>query len=373
MKRVTLKDRGPAFQKLLYTILAFVGIFAAEVVGALLAMLLGALHIIEADSLWESILPECFGAAAAVLAVGLLGGKDFLKPTKDDISYTFRFGWWCMAISVGAGVLDLMNYLYNGVPVEPGWFVRMLELALFCLFIGILEELMFRGLIFNALLALVGDTHKGVVWSVMITSVAFGVAHVDFTTDFTDGLSVVQAILKVVQTGVYSVMLCVIVLHTRKLAGVSLFHAVDDFVIMAPGIALYHESADIDYVSTGDDAVPTILYYLLIIGLYLPFLIKSLVVLHKEQVVWHGAFMDHDGGAVGAGAGAPALPQAVGGVPVTPQVPGAAPVSPQVSGAVPPVEVPSPAEPSLREPGPTFVQRAGDGRGAPPAPKGYER
>ena len=154
-----------------------------------------------------------------------------------------------------------------------------------------------------------------------------------------------------------------IVLHTRKLAGVSLFHAVDDFVIMAPGIALYHESADIDYVSTGDDAVPTILYYLLIIGLYLPFLIKSLVVLHKEQVVWRGAFMDHDGGAVGAGAGAPALPQAVGGVPVTPQVP----------GAVPPVEVPSPAEPSLREPGPTFVQRAGDGRGAPPAPKGYER
>jgi hypothetical protein len=107
-----------------------------------------------------------------------------------------------------------------------------------------------------------------------------------------DGLSVIQALLKMCQTGMYSFMLCVIMLRTRRLGGVSLFHGFDDFVLVMPSIALFGEPLDTEYVVQGDDAIPTIMYYLVIIALYLPFVIKSGLELRRGQDVTRGAFME---------------------------------------------------------------------------------
>jgi hypothetical protein len=149
-----------------------------------------------------------------------------------------------------------------------------------------------RGIVFNGLLATMGSTHKGVVRAIIVTSVLFGLAHVDFETDFVDGLSVIQALLKTCQTGMYSFMLCVIMLRTHRLGGVSLFHGFDDFVLVMPSIALFGEALDTEYVVQGDDAIPTIMYYLVIIALYLPFVVKSGLELRRGQDVTRGAFME---------------------------------------------------------------------------------
>lgn len=296
MEHLTAGFKIRGLSKLALSVLAFVAITAAEIVAFLLVLFLN----IPDDSLWAQILPECFGAVTALACVIALGGRSLLSSSPKDVAYTFRFGWWCMAISVALAVYEQYSYVTEGTAIDPGWQMRMVECAIFCLAIGFLEELMFRGLLFNGLLARMGATHKGVVQSVMLTSLAFGAAHVDYTTDFVDVLSAVQALLKIVQTGEYSILLCVIMLQTREVVGVSLFHGLDDFVIIAPSVALYHESADIDYVSTGEDAIPVIIYYLVIIALYLPFVIKSLRALRKSQVVWQGAFMDQESAAADA-------------------------------------------------------------------------
>ena len=137
-----------------------------------------------------------------------------------------------------------------------------------------------------------GGTHRGVIAAVLVTSASFGLAHIDTTTDFVDLLSAVQAVLKVTQTGMYSILLCTIVLRTRKLGGVSLFHAFDDFVLLLPGLVIFGEPFDLDYVVEGESAWPAILNYLIVIALYMPFVVKSLRELHRGQDVYRGVFME---------------------------------------------------------------------------------
>ena len=278
----------PGFSRFVLSLLAYGAVFFFESLAIIPILVFN----ISDSSLMYSILFEYAGVVAAVAAFVLLGGLAWLMPSIRDVLFTFRFGWWCMALSVLFMGYDIYSYTLEGLSIAPGAFMRVIELAVLCLGIGILEECLFRGIVFNGLLALIGDTHRGVVWSVMITSVIFGLAHVSVSDDFASPLMAVQAVLKITQTGMYSILLCVIVLRTRKLGGVSLFHGLDDFLIMLPGIVLYNESVDTEYVTTGDDAIPTIIFYLIVIALYLPFTIKALLALRRDKDVYQGVFME---------------------------------------------------------------------------------
>ncbi|MBP3893066.1 MAG: CPBP family intramembrane metalloprotease [Atopobiaceae bacterium] len=282
------KVRSEACKVFVLAILLVIAQVVFQIIGFVLVLLLG----IPEDSMWASIIPEALCAAGAVASVKLLGASSWTKLSREDVGYAFRFGWWCLAVSLGLMVYDLVYYAIDQTPVVSNWPELLCQCALLCLLIGFCEEYVFRGLILNALLALLGYNHRGVMASVFITSLAFGLAHVDLAADFADPLSAVQAVLKIVQTGMYSILLCTIVLRTHKLQGASLFHAFDDFVLLLPSMVLYGESLDIDYVVEGDSVWPTILNYLIVIALYLPFVIKSLRELHRGQDVYRGAFME---------------------------------------------------------------------------------
>lgn len=279
--------RGVAIGKIALAVLVFAGITVAELVGILIVFALD----VPDTSLWSSTIPELLGALVAVAGMALMGGSSFVKPSREDIDYTFRFGWWCLAVGAGLFVLEMFDYLPK-TPISTDWPSKALECTVFCLGVGVLEECMFRGVVFNGLLALFGGTHRGVVFSVLATSLLFGLAHIEVSEVF-DLITATQALLKIVQTGMYSIMLCVIVLRTRKLVGVSLFHAVDDWLIVLPGVGLFGESFSTDYVTSGDEAIAIIKFYLIIIALYTPFLIKSLKELRRGQDVYYGAFMEH--------------------------------------------------------------------------------
>ena len=299
--------------------LALGAIAVAEVLAFLVVVFLD----IPYESLWTDIVIETLGSLAAIAMVLLLSGRSLVSISRDDVAYTFRFGWWCIAISIVLMILELVWSFEDGTPIASDWPVRLAETAVLCVGIGVMEETVFRGVVLNGLLALLGSTHKGVVRAIVITSVLFGFAHVDVTTDFVDGLSVIQALLKICQTGMYSFMLCVIMLRTHRLGGVSLFHGFDDFVLVMPSIALFGEALDTEYVVQGDDALPTIMYYLVIIALYLPFVIKSGLELRRGQDVTRGAFMEkyvaqQQGQARLAAASEPAAPAMPLEVPTAP-------------------------------------------------------
>lgn len=353
-KALRIKGRG----RFVLAALSLLGIFVAEVLAVIVAVLLG----ISDKSLLGMLILEWFGAAAAMLASVLLGGYGLATISRDDISYTFRFGWWCLAVTVGLMCLDLVYYFSVGTPLAADWLVRLAQVVLICLAIGLFEEFLFRGVIFNGLLAVMGGTHKGVIRAILITSLLFGLAHIDFGAALVDASSIIQAVLKVVQTGMYSIMLCVIFLRTRSLVGVSLFHGLDDLLIIAPSVALFDEPLTTDYVVEGDGATTSIAVYLFVIVLYTPFVIKSLRELRRGQDVWRGAFMDRYLTAPQSPARDPQLHS----LPTPVSVPASSATVPEQMWGQP--TVPPPSAPAAGQAG-----SRGDahrGPGLPPVPKG---
>lgn len=367
------------------------GVMIAEVLAVLIVVFLN----LPEGSIRSSLIPELAGAASVALGMLALGGAEWVSTSREDVRYTFRFAWWCVAISVALLVLEVVVYLVEGSAISTDWLQNTAELALFCAAVGVFEEFMFRGVLFNALLGLLGTTHRGVVRAVLITSLLFGLAHVDFSVAFVSALTVIQAVLKALQTGMYSVLLCTIALRTRKLGGVSLLHGFDDFLILFPSVALFDEPLSTTYVSTGDDAVPTIIYYLFVIALYVPFVVKSARELQRGQDVYQGVFLEDVVAAVereeqrraeaaGAGMasagepeGLPARPEGMPRELPLPMEAATAPTStmevvetpaPAVSAApAAPAEAPAPAEPpaSVGAPVPAAGERRQGGGTVP--------
>ena len=71
-------------------------------------------------------------------------------------------------------------------------------------------------------------------------------------------------------------------------------HGADDFLLMFVSIGLFSEPFETEYTTEGEDAMATIVLYLVVIAAYLPFTIKSLREIRGRGYVWRGAFMDRD-------------------------------------------------------------------------------
>ena len=254
------KIKKVALRTVLLCLISLAFVVVAEVVGVFAVMVMD----VPDSSLVFSIVPEFAGALAALVCVMILGGSSCVLTSREDLRTIWRLGWWNIVVTLGLLVFDMGSYISEGQPLVDNWPTLAAELVIFCACIGFFEELMFRGIIFQGILAVSGGTHRGVVRAVLITSLLFGLAHVDFEEASVDFLSFVQAVLKTVQTGMYSFLLCVIVLRSRRLGGVSLYHGLDDLLVILPGVGLFGETFDTDYVSSGDDALPTIMFYLII-------------------------------------------------------------------------------------------------------------
>lgn len=282
--------RSRARTQALLSVLVLGGVLVAQIIAVLFIMLLG----ISEESLWAAILPQLFSAVWAVVGVVLLGGRRLAKPTADDIGHAFRFGWLCIAVSVALLIFEVVTYVSEGAAVDPQWPIKLTECALLCLLVGFHEEFVFRGLIFHGLLGLMGGTHKGVVRAVFVSALIFGTMHLDISSDLVSPITCLQAVLKVVQTGMFGILMCAISLRKRRLVGTSLLHGADDFILMAVSIGLFSEPFDTAYTTEGEEAISTIILYVIVILCYLPFTIKSLREIRDRGYVYRGEFMEHE-------------------------------------------------------------------------------
>ena len=63
-----------------------------------------------------------------------------------------------------------------------------------------------------------------------------------------------------------------------------------DLLIMIPSIGLLGESATVSYVNSGEDAIATIVLYLVVIAVYLPLVWSGVKMLREVPVPDRGAF-----------------------------------------------------------------------------------
>ena len=271
--------------------LSFLALAGAAVL-ELIAFIAAILFRLPEDGLMFSTASQFAAAGSAALAMIVMGGVAWLKPSRDDVKEMFRVGWPIIAADVVLLILGCVDFFAGGMTVASAWLPKLAGTLFLCLFIGIAEEVVFRGVLLNGILAVTGRSHRGTMAAVAIVSLMFGFAHVDPSKDFATPFMAIQAALKMVQTGLFSVILCSVVLRTHRLGGAALFHGLSDFLLMIPGIVLAGEQLTTNYVNTGEEGMTTLVMYLAIIAFYLPFAIKAIRGMPRERLTYRGVFME---------------------------------------------------------------------------------
>ena len=228
-------------------------------------------------------------AVIAIVAFLALGGRSWTKVSLHGLAYTFRLAWPLLLL----GAVPAARYFFLAVTGDgfPADFLpKLLVTALLCLSIGILEEFTFRWTMLNGLLAGLGRWHWGVLAAVIVSSFFFGRAHIA-AGDATDAVTMAQAILKIVQTGMFGIVLCATSMHSREIGSAALFHALNDFLMMSITVALQGGGASNSYTST-DNSAAVLAVYALMIAVSLWPTIQALRVIWNEHKTDLGAFME---------------------------------------------------------------------------------
>lgn len=183
-------------------------------------------------------------------------------------------------VQIVQGQLDAATY-FGGLG-----FVTIL-----CVFVGINEEAMFRGLMFGGLLAAIGNKKNGPLMAAIISSVAFGFLHVVFDLHFDNPYNVVQGLLKTLECGMFGFVLCVSVLETRCLVGAMTVHSFFDWVVLAANGG----SLPTTYVSDNpESSIAGIVLYLVLAVLYTPRTIKAYKRLKAMELPQYGPFAQEE-------------------------------------------------------------------------------
>ncbi|WP_314026068.1 CPBP family intramembrane glutamic endopeptidase [Olsenella uli] len=246
----------------------------------------------EGWGLDENLAYEWAGALCFGLACILAGGARLLCADRAGLGYAWHVIWPFIVASVVMMAMQLFSYAEAGEAVAEDWVWGVGYEALLCLGIGLFEELMCRGLLLNALLAVLGRRRWGVAVAAGVVSLVFGVLHISWASvDLADALQLAQAVLKVTQTALYSFALCVVVARTQSVVGVALLHGLDDFLIMFVPNGVFGEPDTTAYVSAGSDALPTIVFYAVVIAVYAPLAVRAARELARAPMPERGAFV----------------------------------------------------------------------------------
>ncbi|MDR1016024.1 MAG: CPBP family intramembrane metalloprotease [Coriobacteriales bacterium] len=157
--------------------------------------------------------------------------------------------------------------------LRTDWVLRLLAVVLLCLVVGLFEESLFRGLFLSALLARLGASRRGIVISVLVSAAVFGFAHVLpdlWTGQLATVLALLQALGKVVTTGMIGFMFGALYLKTRNIWGTALVHALNDFFGLWFFALFGSSSLDLQYVQAGGNAAVMLVGYLVMALIYLP-------------------------------------------------------------------------------------------------------
>ena len=244
-------------------------------------------------------LPPLFVTAAGellpliltVLLIIVLGGKKWLGVDKESLTYAFKAGWPFVALGVVASMMQVFNSFKNGITLADGFVMNIVGVTLTCILIGLFEEYFYRGVNFGALLGVLGGSKGKIMIAVILSAIGFGRAHV-VSIDFSNVTMLAQAVLKIIQTGMIGIVMCDVMLHTKKLGAAGLLHAANDFMLMITGALFRGASVSGQYVSSdAGTGSMIIITYLAMIAVYMYPTIRSLKRIWDEHHSCYGPFV----------------------------------------------------------------------------------
>lgn len=173
------------------------------------------------DFLIETIL------AFVVLIVTLASGNSYIfTQKKDNLFKSIIAGWPMLLIAFVNLLSSIVSLSFSG---EINIF-NIFNLMLFCCSIGIYEEFLCRGWLFNEFIERFGHTKKQVVWSIILSSIIFGAIH--FVNFFTTDQGLIVTIAQIVQASAIGTFLASLYYKNKNIWSVIFLHAFYDFAIL---------------------------------------------------------------------------------------------------------------------------------------------
>ena len=258
---------------------------------AMAVLVLVALARLPGDQLFKTGAAELGAGLLAAVVFFVLGGRTWLSLDRDSIQHAFGIGWMLLIVGIAASGYSIYSTLTSGAEIPAGALGRLFGSIILGLGIGLYEEALYRGIVLGGLLAVMGRWRKGVMAAVLLAAIYFGWNHVTFEAN-ADFLTNVQSILKIVQSAMFAIVMSDAVLHSRKLGGAVLFHAVNDFLFIGPSAIIKGVTPSGEYTTSGSGAMTVIIVYGMMIAVFLYPTIRSLINIWREQNYCVGPFME---------------------------------------------------------------------------------
>ena len=158
--------------------------------------------------------------AGLVLIVMLSFGNSYVFTQKKEKIYKGLF--YGLFYLIGACIFGLI-FSFSGKFSNPA---AILNIALGCFLVGIAEEFLCRGWLLNEFLERFGDTKKGIIFSIFISGLIFGLMHFG---NMVNGQDLATTVIQVINAFGIGVVLGVIYYRTKNIWTVILIHGLWDF------------------------------------------------------------------------------------------------------------------------------------------------
>ena len=158
----------------------------------------------------------------------LISGEKTIFHGSAQLGYTFKHLLGFLIFALIMGVLGVVSKLQSD-PVESGVLLRLVTLLLMFLFACLFEELCFRAVLNDAIVARFRHVKGVFVISAVVSSLTFGVVHM-IGSPVTSAVEWAQAILKTLSCAVTGFAFLVLYWKTRSVWGIGLVHALFDFL-----------------------------------------------------------------------------------------------------------------------------------------------
>lgn len=179
------------------------------------------MDVAETTDAGQSLLGEILWGLCLLPVLIIFGNRYIFsqkgKPFKERIKVT-----WPMLIIIGVFLINGLSYIaFSRFNIDE-FFASLL----LYFFVGIYEEFLCRGWLLNEFMERFGQNRKGLVYSVILSALLFGLMHI---TNIFVGQSVAETISQIVMATAIGIYLGVVYLKTRNIWSVVILHGLYDF------------------------------------------------------------------------------------------------------------------------------------------------
>lgn len=202
----------------------------------------------------------------------LLGNSDNIRFHKKGIGIGILLGWPFIADAVYGFITSYTSLDKNSISF-PG-IEKLILFTLVMLFVGIFEEVLCRGIILNNMLNKWGYTKAGILKSVLLSSLIFGLGHLANLFGYS---TPIRTLTQVIYTSLNGILFASVYLRCKNIWAVAILHAGYDWLQLVPSIFVP--------VVAPATQVDTSVSSMLVTGLlYVPFALVGFFLLRKVYV-----------------------------------------------------------------------------------------